>query len=198
MAETIYQTGLCNCGIELANTIARTTHLGEWLVRTFKTYHHEVNQLNHSLRLWRDELRKTIALYKDLLKNQYKNISRVTVGDTFPSVTAVDQYVNPVTSNWSDNSTAARPDLSHWIPRVPDLRRLSGLCERCFNWGTQTGIAGIFQKHVWPGTCSRALIDVRQVHNFNSLLTTFIRASFKTRQALMLIQLYALSLTSHG
>ncbi|KAM6489713.1 PIN domain-like protein [Amanita muscaria] len=156
------QTGLRNCGIELANIIARNTHLGEQLVRMFKTYRHKANQLDYSLRSWRNELRKVIALYKDLLKQQFKTIGQISVGEAFPSVTAVDQYVNPVTS--CDDNVAAGPDASCWIPRIPDLNRLSGLCERCFNWGTQKGIEGMFRKHVWPGTCVRALLEVRQIH----------------------------------
>ena len=66
-------------------------------------------------------------------------------------------YVRPITSQ----NSGAPSDVAAWIPRLPDIAKIAGLCERLFTWGTKAGIQAKLAELVWPGACARRLLHVR-------------------------------------
>ncbi|KAK2460231.1 hypothetical protein APHAL10511_007753, partial [Amanita phalloides] len=134
------QAGLPNCGIRLATQLAHHTSLGPSLVWAFKTLCQE-EFLEH-LHVWQNKLWDIFLSGAGILGCHYTSVG-MSVTEKFPSISILDNYVNPVTS-WSDDNNT---HPASWSTCLPDLSWLTALCEQLFSWGTQTGIQHMFEKH---------------------------------------------------
>ena len=78
-----------------------------------------------------------------------------SVNDRFPPWQAMANYVRPIMAQHPNGVPAA------WIPHLPDITKITRLCERLFTWGTKAGIQAKLAELVWPGACTRRLLRVR-------------------------------------
>ena len=155
-----FQTGLQGCGIKMAHKIVRNSPLGLGyrLVHAFETK--EESEFSVYLAGWRDELYWIFSNADWLLGRRYPKLA-ASIGDDYPPVSVLKKYIRPVTS-WSIGDGSEAPDASLWEARTPDLGKMTRICERLFTWGTGAGIVDKLSQHVWPGTCMRALLQVRR------------------------------------
>ena len=127
--------------------------LGYQLIHTFET--REEPEFGAYLVGWRDQLRRIFISANWLGYRHYPKLA-ASIGDHYPPISVLEKYVRPVTS-WTISEV---PDASQWVARIPDLSKMTQLCERLFTWGTSGGIADMLSKHVWAGMCLRVLLQV--------------------------------------
>lgn len=109
--------------------------------------------LVHFLAGWREEVRAELATNsKSHLSSKQKALA-VNIADTFPSITVLYLYAQPVTS-WSDGCVPPRADT--WIVKLPDLPRLAAHCTEKFGWKT-TDLVGRFERLIFSGMFIRRL-----------------------------------------
>jgi holliday junction resolvase YEN1 len=150
----IFQHGLRGCGIKTAYNIARYTGLGFRLCHAFQN--RDSHDFPAFLMEWRNDLRRTLTSETWLLGYSHRQAASAVTED-FPNISVLEKFTEPLTSSSPDRPA---PVTSSWTPRLPDLKKLAGMCEEYFSWGTTLGIHHKLSENVWPGALLRTLLQV--------------------------------------
>lgn len=145
-----YQGGVPGCGAALASRVA-LYGLGDQLLDI--ATHNSGSDLDGALAGWRDELRRVLRNDPQNLIGRRCGSIASKISNTFPSPVILRAYANPLTSS-----------LAQHVPQLtacqPDLVGLASFCFHHFGWSPGV-IHAKFQKHLWPGVCVQALLQVR-------------------------------------
>lgn len=147
--------GLPGCGVTIAAHVAQTS-LAPVLFQA--TQELPCPALSHFLEDWRKQLKSELLFNKqNMLKRAYPAIAS-RINNEFPSIDTLHLYVHPCTSWTQGNGDQLLRE--HWVCTAPNLAALGVLCETFFSWGTSCKVLDHFRKYLWPGICSRYLMEV--------------------------------------
>jgi hypothetical protein len=103
---------------------------------------------------WREDLRKVLSEDPENYIGRRNPAIGDNITNTFPDPDVVQSYLMPLTSLSRAQQLPSINDR-----QLPDVARISELCERYFEWATPSGILPKFLKHIWPGVVLRMVRD---------------------------------------
>ncbi|KAF7371838.1 hypothetical protein MVEN_00040600 [Mycena venus] len=145
-----YDTGISGIGPAVAHALA-LEGFGADLVDIVESF--AGSELTQRLAIWRNSVRQ------ELRSNSHGRLGRrqpslaEKILDTFPNLEVVDLYLNPLTSA-SPGQIGPMPNVNSWMPREPDIFRLSNLCTALFGW-SGNGLLKKLNSNLWPGVAFR-------------------------------------------
>lgn len=105
-----------------------------------------------SLAAWREHLREVLVSDPEGIAGGRRPAAASNIEDTFPNQKVLDAYTRPLCSA----SKGLRP--SSPLLTVPNLPRITQLCEQYFEWATPGHISHKISMHVWPGAILRMIL----------------------------------------
>ncbi|KAF7371837.1 hypothetical protein MVEN_00040500 [Mycena venus] len=143
-----YDTGISGIGPAVAHALA-LEGFGADLVDIVESF--AGSELTQRLAIWRNSVRQ------ELRSNSHGRLGRrqpslaEKILDTFPNLEVVDLYLNPLTSA-SPGQIGPMPNVNSWMPREPDIFRLSNLCTALFGWSGNVILAVAMRDATLPDT----------------------------------------------
>lgn len=105
-----------------------------------------------SLATWRNRLREVLSSDPEGITGGRRPAAANHVEDTFPNREVLEAYTRPLSSPEKD------PRTPEAFLSLPDLTRITKLCEEYFEWATPGKICHKITTHVWPGAILRAIL----------------------------------------
>ncbi|KAF7983642.1 hypothetical protein HWV62_20588 [Athelia sp. TMB] len=141
-----YHNGVENCGKATALTAVKYG-LGASLHAAILA-----PDIQIALEAWREHLQEVLALDPDGIAGNRRPTAAANINSILPSPEVFSAYATPLCSPQARSPTS-EPSLT-----LPDLPRITRLCEELFEWATPGTTPKKVSEHIWPGVILRMIL----------------------------------------